>query len=593
MDETKTAMGRRLLKSRILHPLRNEELINHRLNMVESLYHSQEKLKVFRDLLSKMPDLERQCSRLAMDKAHGKDMLAVKNALVYFEQIEEEAAKFNNLRFESQEAFIDDDDKKKLKDLKELLEKGIAEDPSITLSEGGLIREGFNAELDRLMELKDSGRKLLEDYLEEERQETGISALKIKYNRLIGYYFEVTNVNLSKVPKRFIRRQGIAGGERFSTERLAALESEINGASDKIIELEKKLFLEIRGAAKQKLKELKAAGKRIAELDTAQSLARAATVHGWNKPQIDAQNRSFILEGRHPVVEAHLSRGEFIPNDLALDARDSGASEEAGFSFALITGPNMAGKSTYLRQAALINIMAQSGSFIPASEAKLGLVDRIYCRVGAQDNLARGESTFLVEMNETAYILHTASQESLVIMDEVGRGTGTEDGLSIAWAVCEELLENIKCRTLFATHYHELSRIVHPRLVNHSMDVTETGGRIIFLRKLKNGPAEQSYGLHVAALAGLPRRVIDRAEQMMNLISEEKQKKPVSLFVIEDGKNKGISFEKKQAEIVKELKNTDINSLTPLDALNLLQKWKHKFLNDKKANNDENPLLFD
>jgi DNA mismatch repair protein MutS len=381
--------------------------------------------------------------------------------------------------FESREAAsLNEDGKSKIEELRILLEESIAEDPSILLTEGNLIRDGYNAELDKLKQLKDSGRSLLEEYLEEERAATAMPGLKIKYNRLIGYFFEVTNVNLSKVPPRFIRRQGIAGGERFTTDRLAELESEINGASDRITELEKKLFLEIRNNAKNLITELAAAGRIISEIDAAQSMARAATVRGWTRPSIDSRNRSFIKEGRHPVVEAHLNRGEFIPNDLLLDGEDD------GFSFALITGPNMAGKSTYLRQAALITVMAQAGSFVPASEARIGLVDRIYCRVGAQDNLARGESTFLVEMNETAYILHTATEKSLVIMDEVGRGTGTEDGLSIAWAVCEELLENIKCRTLFATHYHELSRIVHPRMKNCSMDVAEQDGEIIFLRKL-------------------------------------------------------------------------------------------------------------
>jgi DNA mismatch repair protein MutS len=475
-----------------------------------------------RDLLSKTPDLQRLCSRLAMDKAHGKDMTALKNTLLYLGQIEEELRFLNegpysergeSFCFESPEAQLQADELKNLDALKELLDRAMADDPSVLLSEGNLIRNGFNAELDRLKELKDSGRELLEDYLEEERKETGISGLKIRYNRLIGYFFEVTNVNLAKVPSRFIRRQGIAGGERFTTDRLAALESEINGASDKIIELEKTLFLEIRDRAKQLLRESAAAGKRIAEIDAAQSLAREATIRGWVKPVMESRNRTAIVEGRHPIVEAHLPRGEFIPNDLLLEAQDTG--ETGGVSFALITGPNMAGKSTYLRQAALITIMAQSGSFIPASEGRIGLVDRIYCRFGSQDNLARGESTFLVEMNETAYILHTATKQSLVIMDEVGRGTGTEDGLSIAWAVCEELLNNIKCRTLFATHYHELAGIDHPGMVNRSMDVDERNGKVVFLRKIREGPASESYGLHVAALAGLPEKVLQRAGEIM------------------------------------------------------------------------------
>ena len=614
MDETKTAMGRRILKSRILLPLRSEKLINRRLDMVETLYHNQEKLKSLRELLSKTPDLQRLCSRLAMDKAHGKDLAATKNALFYFTKIENELKCLNetvisqgkeSFSFESPEAILTDEGLGKLNTLWELLERGITEDPSILLSEGNLIREGYNGELDRLRELKNSGRKMLEDYLEEERKETGISGLKIKYNRFIGYYFEVTNLNLSKVPSRFIRRQGIAGGERFSTSRLAELESEINGASDRIIELEKKLFLEIRDRAKQLLVELAAAGKRIAEADAAQSHARAATIHGWTRPLIENRNRIIITEGRHPVVEAHLNRGEFIPNDLTLDASDNTA---GAISFALITGPNMAGKSTYLRQAALITIMAQCGSFVPATEAHIGLVDRVYCRVGAQDNLARGESTFLVEMNETAYILNTATESSLVIMDEVGRGTGTKDGLSIAWAVCEELINHIKCRTLFATHYHELSGIVHPRMANRSMGVEERNGKILFLRKLREGPASQSYGLHVAALAGLPDAVLMRASVIMKALPSQEEKteqreknlSPSEATLQADSKQEHRQI-KDVKRLIVELKELDLNAITPLEALVLLQKWKKKIGDDKTLNflnrdavskNDE-PSLFD
>ena len=603
MDETRTAMGRRLLRNRILHPLRNGEQINRRLDMVEALYHSQEKLQKLRELLVKTPDLERLCSRLAMEKAHGKDLAAVKNALFSFDKIEEELMGMN-FCFESPEAFLNEHGFRTLKELGELLEQGIAEDPSILLSEGNLIRDGYDSELDRLRELKDSGRKLLEDYLEEERKETGITGLKIKYNRLIGYFFEVSNLNLSRVPSRFIRRQGIAGGERFSTERLAELESDINGASDIIIDLEKKLFLEIRNRARDALPELAAAGKRVAEADTAQSLARAATKHGWVRPEIDSQNRTIISEGRHPVVEAHLARGEFVANDLTLDA---GQSSSDGLSFALITGPNMAGKSTYLRQAALITIMAQSGSFVPASGARLGLVDRIYCRVGAQDNLARGESTFLVEMNETAYILHTATSQSLVIMDEVGRGTGTEDGLAIAWAVCEELLDNIKCRTLFATHYHELSGIEHPRMANRSMDVAERDGRIFFLRKIREGPAAKSYGLHVASLAGIPDQVLGRAGEIMACLSEQKQKARPARNSKPLRETAGEIIDAKLLFLREELTNLDIDSITPLDALNLIHRWKKDIAAYGKENirrssscsvknqtrGDEEPSLFD
>ena len=513
MDETRCSMGRRLLKRRILHPLRDLKKINNRLNHVEVLYRDQGKLGKLREMLGKTPDLERLCSRLAMDKAHGRDMLAVKNAIVLFREVSGQyEQEKNSLCFEDDEQNTNDFDK--LAGLQQLLEKGICDEPSILLSDGNLIKEGYNSELDDLRSMKDNSRQILEQYLEEEKQETGITSLKIRYNRLIGYFFEVTKTNLEKVPKHFIRRQGIVGGERYSTDRLAALESEINGASDKIVELEKKLFLEIRENAKNALLPLCAAARRLAEIDVAQSMAKAASIRGWNRPELNESGKLEIYEGRHPVVEAHLSRGEYIPNNILLDTKNG------EISFAMITGPNMAGKSTYLRSAALIVIMAQAGSFVSAAQAKIGLCDRIYCRVGASDNLARGESTFLVEMNETAFILNTATDKSLVIMDEVGRGTGTNDGLSIAWAVSEELLNRIGCRTLFATHYHELSLLSHKSLANRSMEVLEQGEKIVFLRKLKEGPAGESYGIHVAMLAGLSKNVLKRAEQIMDLLKE-------------------------------------------------------------------------
>jgi DNA mismatch repair protein MutS len=575
LDETCTAMGRRLLKRRILHPLRDLERIKIRLDLVETLHRDQGMLAAFRPLLGKCPDLERLCSRLAMEKAHGKDLLAVKNALVSFAAIDG-LVRTAALVFEDDSfgARFNDDMVARLAELQDLLERGIAEDPSTLLTEGKLIRSGYSEKLDKLHKLRDEGRGLLEAYLEEERRKTGIPGLKIRYNRLIGYFFEVTKVNLDKIPPYFIRRQGIAGGERFSTERLASIESDINGASDKVTELEKELFLAIRDKAKALIPELSAAARRIAALDVAQSLARAATVHGWVRPVVDGENRIRLIEGRHPVVEAHLGRGEFIPNDTVL--------ESDGVSFALITGPNMAGKSTYLRQTALITIMAQMGSFVPALEAEIGIADRVYCRVGASDNLARGESTFLVEMNETAYILHTATRQSLVIMDEVGRGTGTNDGLAIAWAVSEELLEHICCRTLFATHYHELARMIHPRMANRSMEVLEHDGEIVFLRKLKEGFAENSYGIHVASLAGIPGRVIERAAVIMEKLTAGG---PDAKAPAGEGappfpaapSRKPAESDKRYTRFLEELAGLNPDSLSPMEALNRVYAWKKLF----------------
>ncbi|MDR0527862.1 MAG: DNA mismatch repair protein MutS [Spirochaetaceae bacterium] len=552
IDETKTAMGKRLLRQRLTSPLRDVKKINARAAFVEALYCEQALLSDLRELLGRTGDIERQVSRLAMRKSHGKDMFALKNALSRFSAIETviEGCSWKKppaegacsteipIQYESLEArSVDSGTRERLAELSALLEQALCDEPSVLFTEGKLIRRGYNAELDRLHLLCDGGRQTLEAYLDEEREATGISSLKIKYNRIIGYFFEVTKANIAKIPAHFIRRQKIDGRERFTTDRLAGLESEINGASSKIIELERELFFELRERAAALVPEIAAAARRIAELDVAQSLATAATRRGWIRPAVDEQNRLVIIEGRHPVVESRLARGEFIPNDTLLDAREESSNQGSPESssknlsenslenlsegaaaqpaFALITGPNMAGKSTYLRQSALIVIMAQIGSFVPAHCAKVGIVDRIYCRVGASDNLARGESTFLVEMNETAFILNTATERSLVIMDEVGRGTGTLDGISIAQAVGEALLNRIRCRTLFATHYHELAEMRHKRLAQRSMLVEEKAGKIIFRRRLVEGAAAESYGLHVARLAGLDEAVCRRAEKIM------------------------------------------------------------------------------
>jgi len=614
MDETRCSMGRRLLKRRILHPLRDTEKINNRLDMVEELYHDQGRLSKLRDLLGKTPDLERLCSRLAMDKAHARDMIAVKNAITsFFETAQLFNDDFNNgkLRFECDESVDNKFDS--LLQIRDLLEKGIIDEPSVLLNEGNLIKDGYSKELDALRSMRDNSRQILEQYLEEEKQKTGISNLKIRYNRLIGYFFEVKNNSLDKVPKHFIRRQGMSDAERYTTDHLASLESEINGADEKVIDLEKKLFLEMREEAKKVIALLSDAARRLAEIDVAQSLAKAASVRGWTRPALDETPCLEILKGRHPVVETHLGRGEYIPNDILLNTSSK------GISFAMITGPNMAGKSTYLRSAALITIMAQAGSFVPAEQARIGLCDRIYCRVGASDNLARGESTFLVEMNETAFILNTATEKSLVIMDEVGRGTGTNDGLSIAWAVSEELLNKIGCRTLFATHFHELSLLSHPKLANYSMEVLEQGEKIVFLRRLKEGPTTESYGLFVAMLAGLSRNVIERAKQIMKLLKQRDadlsgtfdenivnhlKKKTSDKTPLASKTNDEIQTEQNKFE--KLLQETDPEKMTPLEALNTLCQWKkmqnsnvsfsHEKLpktSQKSKKEDVSPSLFD
>ncbi|MDR2151028.1 MAG: DNA mismatch repair protein MutS [Spirochaetaceae bacterium] len=579
MDKTKTPAGQRLLKRRILHPVQNSERINKRLDMVEMFYSNQKLLNTIRDILSKTPDLERLISRIAMDKALGRDMLKVKNALFRFNEIEEILQDFS-CTFETKDPVLfNADSLVKLMELRDLLEQALVGEPALTLGEGNLIRAGYSQALDRLHKIQKQGFHLLEDYVGNERQTTGIPTLKIRYNRLIGYFIEVSNQYLPKVPPYFIRRQGLAGSERFSTERLVELEAEINGASDKIIEMERQLFLELRNSARSVLPELEIAAHRIAELDVAQSSAYAAILHRWVRPELNSGTSLKIIEGRHPVVEFHLPAGEFIKNNCVLDG--------SMVSFALITGPNMAGKSTYLRQNALITIMAQMGSFVPATEAVIGIVDRIYCRVGASDNLARGESTFLVEMNETAAILNTATEKSFVIMDEVGRGTGTNDGLAIAWAVSEELLSRIQCRTLFATHYHELSRLSHSKKINLSMEVLDKEEGLVFLRRIQEGAVAKSYGIYVARLAGLSEHVRLRAEAIMERLEESDR-------LLDNEKLSSIAPPPPRIfpgeSIIRQLSTLDTDRLTPLEALQYLCDWK-KMLNEKSLSNKHGTAL--
>ena len=517
LDFTKTAPGARLLRRWLLEPLRERKAIEERLDAVEFLYRDQRLLARLRETLGRVLDAERLASRVAMDKAHAKDLLALRDSLVACEAARSllSAAGGKGLLGTEREGA----EAGKAREMADLISLGIKEEPSILLTEGDLMREGYDPELDRLRSMRDDSRTVLEAYLEEERAASGISTLRVRYNRIIGYYLEVSKGKLEAVPAHFIRRQSLTTGERYTTARLSELESEINGSMEKIVDLEKRLFLGLRDRVKAVVPSILAVARAIARYDCLASFAWAATARGYSRPAIRDDTRLRIVEGRHPVVEAHLPTGAFIPNGLELDAAPASGQP----AFALITGPNMAGKSTFLRQTALIVLMAQSGSFVPALEAEIGIVDRVYCRVGAQDNLARGESTFLVEMHETARILNTATERSLVVMDEVGRGTSTTDGLAIAWAVSEDLLDRVGCRSLFATHYHELTALEHPRLHNLSLAVSEADGEVVFLKKIQEGPAAGSYGIHVARLAGLPFPVLERAREVHEELSRKEK----------------------------------------------------------------------
>ena len=590
MNETRTSMGARTLRGWLLRPLVKAENILLRQNVTEKLYRRQDVLAGVRADLSSILDVERLSGRVSMAKANGKDLLSLKQSMKAFLSLEQrlkdgipEVSFFEGEWIAcADEVFAE-------------IDASIAEDCPIVINEGGIINEGFSDELDELRSLRDNSRAVLEAYLEEERAATGIASLKIKYNRLIGYFLEVSKASLKSVPQHFIRRASLANVERFSTERLAALEAELNGVHANIIECEQRLFVEVRSKIAERAHTLLRLAQAIARIDALQSFAFAAVLHGWSKPEFTDTGLLCIEEGRHPVVEAHFPDGEFVPNGIRLYSSAPAApasvnppDEEAGEppSFALITGPNMAGKSTFLRQTALIVLMAQVGSFVPAASALITPVDKIFCRVGASDNLARGESTFLVEMTETAHILRSATSSSLVIMDEVGRGTSTEDGLAIARASAEYLLEKIDCKTLFATHYRELAQFAHPRMAAFRLDVLETEGDVVFLKRVVPGVSAGSYGVHVAKLAGLPASVISRAEALLAEYREAhgeapthpaaEEKKP--LFEERPAPKNAPALFSDEELILDEIISADIDNITPMQALLLIERWRETLL---------------
>ncbi|MBS7310796.1 MAG: DNA mismatch repair protein MutS [Treponema sp.] len=567
MNYTLTAMGNRLIRSWLLSPLCDVKKIQKRQNHVQLLFKDNELLKELREYLAPVLDIERLAGRIAMEKAHAKDLQALRCSIDSWLKVRE-SLKDKDL------VSLPLDDAKYISDL---ILQSIHEDPATSLTEGRIIKRGWSQELDHYYDIQSNFNQILDEYLEEEKVKTGIQNLKIKHNSASGYVLEVTKGKLGSVPEHFIMRRSLMNAERYTTQRLQELEQELNSASSKIIETEKALFLEVRNKLSEYVPYLMELSHEISYVDVICSFAHAAIINRWVKPEVNDSYKFKIEEGRHPVVEKHLPSGQFVPNSINISAEDDSV------SFGLITGPNMAGKSTYLRQSALITLMAQTGSYIPAKSAVIGVVDKIFCRVGASDNLARGESTFLVEMTETALILKSSTRRSLVIMDEVGRGTSTEDGLSIAWAVSEYLLNSVQSRTLFATHYHELTRIEHKKLKLLCMDVKETGGDIIFLRKIKEGAAENSYGIHVAQLAGIPESVIDRANVILEQIQNKAKDNPI---VIESKKTEKIIKVEEAPKftapglfsdeeiILDEILSCDVDNITPMNAMNLISRWK-------------------
>ena len=578
-----TAMGKRLVRSWLLSPLRDCGRIMARQRLVGALVGRRELLKEVRERLGSILDLERLAGRVSMDRAHGKNLQALKTSLYSWIEVH---GLIGDLDFGGT-------DMEEARNIADLLDASILDEPSIVLTEGNLIKDGWSRELDRLRSVRDNFNGILDAYVEEERRKTGIPNLKVRYSRISGYYIEVSAGKVDAVPAHFILRRSMVSGNRYTTARLQELEQELNSSAARIVELERSLFLEIRDRVKESAGYLFQVAKEIAYADCIASFAQAALSNQWVPPQIAEDGPTRIDAGRHPVVEHHLPSGEFVPND--------GHFSDERY-FALITGPNMAGKSTYLRQIALIVLLAQTGSYVPATAARIRLVDRIFCRVGASDNLARGESTFLVEMTETAHILRSATKRSLVIMDEVGRGTSTEDGLSIAWAVCEYLLDRIQCTTLFATHYHELTHLEHPALVPLCLEVRELDGQVTFMKKIAPGSAANSYGIHVARLAGIPEAVTGRAEALLQDIARRAVARLSDSGQPADSAPPSCGGGRSAVEptapasdagrgeasavfmspglfsdeelILDEILSTDTDSLPPIQALLMIERWK-------------------
>jgi DNA mismatch repair protein MutS len=573
IDVTQTAMGGRLLRKWINQPLRIAKEINRRLDLVEELYLRRDIQDDLQTILKNCPDMERLIGKVATARANGRDLIFLKNSLSIIPQLKKRITESNLPGLKKTVSQLHE-----LGKIIMLIEKAIVDDPPLTLSDGGVIKRGYSEELDQIYDIAHHGKEWLISQQEQERNRTGISTLKINYNKVFGYYIEITKANLDKIPAEYIRKQTLVNAERYITPELKEMEEKILSAEDKMNSLEYNLFIKIRETVSAETEKIQMNSNLIAFLDCICSYAVVAVENDYVRPGISAETILHIKKSRHPVVEKFMQPGEeFVPNDVSLNPNDE--------QIWIITGPNMAGKSTFLRQVGLIVFMAQIGSFVPAEEAQIGLVDRIFTRVGASDNLARGESTFLVEMNETANILNNATDHSLVLLDEIGRGTSTFDGLSIAWAVSEYLHneKTIQAKTLFATHYHELTElaILYPKIKNYNVTVEEWDNKIIFLRKIIPGGTDNSYGIHVAQMAGLPRTVIERAREILtNLEANELSPNRMPKLA---KRHAGREVDKKQVSLFSgseispletELKSIDLNKLTPLDALIKLNELK-------------------
>ena len=585
LDKTKTAMGARMLRTYIEQPLLEKETIEARLDAIEELNNNAIMREEIREYLNPVYDLERLVSRITYQSANPRDLVAFKSSLSMLPAIKYLLKDSVCGELKTVEEELD-----ALEDVQALISKAIVDEPPMIVREGGIIKEGYNEEVDKLRQGKTEGKNWLAQLEEQERERTGIKNLRIKYNKVFGYYLEVTNSYKDLVPDDYMRKQTLTNAERYITPKLKELEDMIRGAEDKLFSLEYDLFADVRDQIGREVLRIQKTARAIARLDVYASLSLVAERENYVRPSINEKGLIDIRGGRHPVVEKMISNDMFIANDTYLDNNKNRIS--------IITGPNMAGKSTYMRQTALIVLMAQIGSFVPAQKAKIGIVDRIFTRVGASDDLASGQSTFMVEMTEVANILRNATANSLLILDEIGRGTSTFDGLSIAWAVVEHISNPrlLGAKTLFATHYHELTELEGKlsSVNNYCIAVKEKGDDIVFLRKIVKGGADKSYGIQVAKLAGVPDNVIQRAKEIIHqLVDADITQRVHEIEVVQGSavKKKPVTYDEvdmeqmslfdtvKDDDILKELKELDISNLTPLDALNTLNRLQSKLRN--------------
>ncbi len=565
LEPTRTAMGARELRKWILYPLLDEQEIRWRQETVEELVDDPEVRRKLRDGLHDVQDLERLSGRVASRSATPRDLAAVKHTLRALEVVRGELQPCRSDLLAELRSGLNP-----VPEVVELVERAVVDEPPATVRGGGLVRAGFDAELDTLASIRGNAKGWISELQHKERQRTGINSLKVRYNKVFGYYIEVTNANLPNVPENYIRKQTLANGERFITPELKDYEARVLGSDEEILKIEARIFADLLDRVAAHYQSMKESSLALAKLDTLLALAETAESRHFVRPRVDSGLTLAVTAGRHPVVEAVLGRGGFVPNDCEMDSETT--------QIKLLTGPNMAGKSTYMRQVALVVILAQMGSFVPADAARVGLVDRLFTRFGATDALAAGESTFMVEMKETARILRLATPRSLILLDEVGRGTSTFDGISIAWSLAEFLHESPhRPRTLFATHYHELTGLARTRerVKNFNFAVKEWQGEVIFLRTLKEGPASRSYGIQVASLAGLPRSLIERAREILNNLEGEElnawgQPRLAGAEPASAGAQLML-YESRQDSLREKLQSIDTNVLTPLEALNVLE----------------------